>query len=96
MALIPLLGFCGYPRIKLTRGLSQIYQNLAGKYAREMLTKYKLTTCSEMKTPMAPPLKLDKDSNGKSVDVTLYRGMIGSLLYLTASRPNIMYATCLC
>ncbi|KAJ9566215.1 hypothetical protein OSB04_002181 [Centaurea solstitialis] len=45
---------------------------------------------------MAPPLKLDKDSDGKSVDVTLYRGMIGSLLYLTASRTDIMYATCLC
>ncbi|KAJ9542282.1 hypothetical protein OSB04_028788 [Centaurea solstitialis] len=67
-----------------------------GKYVREMLAKFELTTCSEMKTPMAPPLKLDKDSNGKSVDVTLYIGMIGSLLYLTASRPDIMYATCLC
>ncbi|KAJ9546865.1 hypothetical protein OSB04_019408 [Centaurea solstitialis] len=67
-----------------------------GKYVREMLAKFELTTCSEMKTPMAPPQKLDKDSNGKSVDVTLYRGMIGSLLYLTASRPDIMYATCLC
>ncbi|KAJ9548588.1 hypothetical protein OSB04_021131 [Centaurea solstitialis] len=46
--------------------------------------------------PMAPPLTLDKDSKGKSVDVTLYRGMIGSLLCLTASRPDIMYSTCLC
>ncbi|KAJ9542151.1 hypothetical protein OSB04_028657 [Centaurea solstitialis] len=61
-----------------------------------MLAKFELTTCSEMGTPMAPPLKLDKDSSRKSVDVTLYRGMIGSLMYLTASRPDIMYATCLC
>ncbi|KAJ9539488.1 hypothetical protein OSB04_032221 [Centaurea solstitialis] len=67
-----------------------------GKYVREMLAKFELTTCSEMKTPMTPPLKLDKDSNEKSVDVTLYRGMIGSLLYLTGSHPDIMYATCLC
>jgi Reverse transcriptase (RNA-dependent DNA polymerase) len=67
-----------------------------GKYVREMLSKFNLTTCSAMKTPMAPPLKLDKDSAGIPVDVTLYRGMIGSLLYLTASRPDIMYATCLC
>src|SRR5581483_7056210 len=67
-----------------------------GKYVREMLHKFELTTCSEMKTPMAPALKLDKDSNGKPVDFSLYRGMIGSLLYLTASRPDIMYATCLC
>ncbi|KAJ9547471.1 hypothetical protein OSB04_020014 [Centaurea solstitialis] len=61
-----------------------------GKYVRDMLKKFDLTTCSEMKTPMAPPLKVDKDSNGKSVDVSTYRGMIGSLLYLTASRPDIM------
>ncbi|KAJ9548149.1 hypothetical protein OSB04_020692 [Centaurea solstitialis] len=39
-----------------------------GKYVRDMLKKFDLTTCSEMKTPMAPPLKLDKDSNGKSFD----------------------------
>ncbi|KAJ9547059.1 hypothetical protein OSB04_019602 [Centaurea solstitialis] len=38
-----------------------------------------------------PPLSFDKDSKGKPVDVTLYRGMIGSLLYLTASRPDIIY-----
>ncbi|KAJ9546421.1 hypothetical protein OSB04_018964 [Centaurea solstitialis] len=67
-----------------------------GKYVHEMLKKFDLTSCTPMKTPMAPPLSLDKDSKGKPVDVTLYRGMIGSLLYLTASRPNIMYSTCLC
>ena len=66
------------------------------KYVSDMLKKFELTSCSAMKTPMAPPLTLDKDSNGKSVNVTLYRGMIGSLLYLTASRPDIMYTTCLC
>ncbi|KAI3681140.1 hypothetical protein L6452_35924 [Arctium lappa] len=49
-----------------------------------------------MKTPMAPPLKIHADSTGKSVDIMNYRGMIGSLLYHTASRPDIMYATCLC
>jgi hypothetical protein len=67
-----------------------------GKYVSDMLKKFDLTSCSSMKTPMAPPLTLDKDSLGKSVNVTLYRGMIGSLLYLTASRPDIMYSTCLC
>ncbi|KAJ9560929.1 hypothetical protein OSB04_006089 [Centaurea solstitialis] len=67
-----------------------------GKYVHEMLKKFDLTSCTPMKTPMAPPLSLDKDSKGKPVDVTLYRGMIGSLLYLTASRPDIMYSTCLC
>ncbi|KAJ9540982.1 hypothetical protein OSB04_027488 [Centaurea solstitialis] len=67
-----------------------------GKYVHEMLKKFDLTSCTPMKTPMAPPLSLDKDSKGKPVDVTLYRGMIGSLLYLTTSRPDIMYSTCLC
>ncbi|KAJ9565794.1 hypothetical protein OSB04_001760 [Centaurea solstitialis] len=67
-----------------------------GKYVHDMLKKFDLTSCTPMKTPMAPPLSLDKDSKGKPVDVTLYRGMIGSLLYLTASRPDIMYSTCLC
>ena len=61
-----------------------------------MLKKLDMTSCSVMKTPMAPPLTLDKDSIGKTVNVTLYRGMIGSLLYLIASRPDIMYSTCLC
>ena len=49
-----------------------------------------------MKTPMSSSIKLDKDEKGKSIDSTTYRGMIGSLLYLTASRPNIMYSVCLC
>ncbi|KAJ9547080.1 hypothetical protein OSB04_019623 [Centaurea solstitialis] len=67
-----------------------------GKYVLDMLKKFDLTSCTPMKTPMAPPLSLDKDSNGKPIDVTLYRGMIGSLLYLTVSHPNIIYSTCLC
>ena len=46
--------------------------------------------------PMAQNAKLDMDENGKKVDERLYRGMIGSLLYLTASRPDIMFSVCLC
>ena len=45
---------------------------------------------------MSPSLKLDTNPNGKKMDVTLYRGMIGSLLYLTASRLDIMFSLCLC
>ncbi|RVW71296.1 Retrovirus-related Pol polyprotein from transposon RE1 [Vitis vinifera] len=44
-----------------------------------------------MKTPMSSSIKLDKDEKGKSINSTMYRGMIGSLLYLTASRPDIIY-----
>ncbi|GJR84329.1 ribonuclease H-like domain-containing protein [Tanacetum coccineum] len=49
-----------------------------------------------MKTPMSTKTKLTKDEEGESVDNTKYRGMIGSLLYLTASRPDIMFSVCLC
>ncbi|KAJ9538956.1 hypothetical protein OSB04_031689 [Centaurea solstitialis] len=56
-----------------------------GKYVHEMLKKFDLTSCTPMKTPMAPPLSLDKDSKGKPVDVTLYRGMIG----FSAGTPNL-------
>ena len=51
---------------------------------------------SPAKTPMPTAVKLDQDKSGKNVDITTYRGMIGSLLYLNASRPDIMFATCLC
>ena len=50
-----------------------------------------------MKTPMhSSGASLCKDESSKHVDSTVYRGMIGSLLYLTASRPDIMYSVCLC
>ena len=66
------------------------------KYIRDLLKKYHLEDSSPAKTPMPTATKLDKDETGKKVDITGYRGMIGSLLYLTASRPDIMFATCLC
>nr|XP_009767333.1 PREDICTED: uncharacterized protein LOC104218513 [Nicotiana sylvestris] len=47
-------------------------------------------------TPISPTTILDEDSNGKKVDETMYRGIIGSLLYLTASRPDIMFSVCKC
>jgi hypothetical protein len=45
---------------------------------------------------MSSRTKLDKEKNEKNVDIKQYRGMIGSLLYLTASRPDIMFSVCLC
>ncbi|GJZ62164.1 hypothetical protein Tco_0618301 [Tanacetum coccineum] len=49
-----------------------------------------------MKTSMSSDTKLMKDEEGEYVDNTKYRGMIGSLLYLTTSRPDIMFSVCLC
>ena len=47
-------------------------------------------------TPMGTSIKLDKDENEKNMNEKLYRGMIGSLLYLTTSRPDIMFNVCIC
>nr|GEY39881.1 hypothetical protein [Tanacetum cinerariifolium] len=60
------------------------------------LTKYGLTSTDFVDTPMIKNKKLDEDLQGKPVDATLYRGMIGSLMYLTASRPDLIYVVCLC
>ena len=57
-----------------------------GKYARELVKKFKMKNSKEMSSPMTTTTKLDKDANGKNVDEKLYRGMIDNLLYLTASR----------
>ncbi|GJV87185.1 uncharacterized mitochondrial protein-like protein [Tanacetum coccineum] len=65
-------------------------------YASEIVKKYALHTTDYVNTPMLENKKLDKDLHGKLVDATLYHGMIGSLMYLTASRPDLNYAVCLC
>ncbi|XP_024963559.1 uncharacterized protein LOC112503795, partial [Cynara cardunculus var. scolymus] len=66
------------------------------KYVHDLLKKYKMLDASPLRTPMAPGQKLNKDINGPPVECKLYRGIIGSLLYLTASRPDIMFSTSIC
>ncbi|GKA76080.1 hypothetical protein Tco_0782458 [Tanacetum coccineum] len=66
------------------------------KYASEIVKKYGLLTTDSVDTPLVEKSKLDEDLQGKQVDATLYRGMIGSLMYLTSSRPDLIYAVCLC
>ena len=66
------------------------------KYIRDLLKKYNLEDVKAKSTPMGSSIKLDMDEKGKPIDQTIYRGMIGFLLYLTASRPHIMYSVCLC
>ncbi|GJU38505.1 retrovirus-related pol polyprotein from transposon TNT 1-94 [Tanacetum coccineum] len=66
------------------------------KYASETVKKYGLHSTYSVDTPMIENKKLDKDLQGKPVDATHYRGMIGSLIYLTSSRPNLNYDVCLC
>jgi len=52
--------------------------------------------CTSSKTPMATATKLELNTKEKKVDISSYRGMVGSLLYLTTSRLDIMFSTCLC
>nr|GEV37501.1 retrovirus-related Pol polyprotein from transposon TNT 1-94 [Tanacetum cinerariifolium] len=65
------------------------------KYAQEILIKHGMTSCDSVGTPMATK-HLDADLSGTSVDQTKYRSMVRALMYLTASRPDIMHATCYC
>ncbi|GJT04125.1 retrovirus-related pol polyprotein from transposon TNT 1-94 [Tanacetum coccineum] len=80
----------------------QISQNPRGifinqsKYALEMLKEYGLDQCDPVDIPMVERLKLDEDPNGTLVDPTCYRGMVGSLMYLTASRPDLVFAVYMC
>ncbi len=66
------------------------------KYVNDLLKKYKMNEAKIMSTPMHPSTSLDKDEKGKDVSEKEYRGMIGFLLYLTASRPDIVFAVGLC
>ena len=66
------------------------------KYTKELLKKFGMESSKEIGTPMNPACRLDKDEEGNSIDQKLYRGMIGSLVYLTASRPDILFSVCVC
>nr|GEV78166.1 hypothetical protein [Tanacetum cinerariifolium] len=66
------------------------------KYVLEILTKYGMETAEPVGTLMETKDKLDLDQNGTLVDATKYQSMIGALMYLTSSRPNIVHDTCLC
>ncbi|GJX15229.1 retrovirus-related pol polyprotein from transposon TNT 1-94, partial [Tanacetum coccineum] len=66
------------------------------KYAYEIIKKYGMQTSDSLDTPMVEKNKLDADLHGTPVDATHYHGMIGSLMYLTSSRPDLIYAVCLC
>src|SRR6266487_261536 len=66
------------------------------KYAKNIVKKFGMDKASHKRTPAATHLKLTKDEKGVDVDQSQYRSMIGSLLYLTASRPDIAFAVGVC
>ena len=66
------------------------------KYARNLVKKFGLESAYSVRIPMSSNVKLTVDLLGKSVDSSFYRSMIGSLFYLTTSRPNISYSVKVC
>nr|GEU40471.1 copia protein [Tanacetum cinerariifolium] len=79
----------------------QIHQSPRGifinqaKYAQEILVKHGMTSCDSVGTPMVTK-NLDADLSGTPFDQTKYQSMVRALMYLTASKPDIMHATCYC
>ncbi|GJW40025.1 retrovirus-related pol polyprotein from transposon TNT 1-94 [Tanacetum coccineum] len=72
---------------------------MCNEFANQMTNKFKMSMLGQIDsvdTPMVEKSKLDEDLQGTPIDATLYRGMIGSLMYLTSSRLDLIYAVCLC
>nr|GEV92905.1 copia protein [Tanacetum cinerariifolium] len=81
--------------LQVNQSPSGIFINQS-KYMLEILKKYGMESCDPIGTPMEIKYKFDLDQNGTPVDATKYRSMIGVLMYLTSSSPDIVHATCLC
>lgn len=62
------------------------------KYAEQLLRKFRMQDCKPVATPTEPSMKLSVNSKSEPVNPTFFKSVIGSLRYLTISRPNIMYA----
>ncbi|CAL5325451.1 unnamed protein product [Camellia sinensis] len=79
----------------------EIHQNNGGvficqkKYAQTLLEKFQMKNCKSVATPLIVNEKLSKEDGSKEAEASCYRSLVGSLLYLTATRPDIMYATSL-
>jgi hypothetical protein len=66
------------------------------KYTKDIVRKFKMEDSKAMTTQMSTTTALDADEEGEHMDQKEYRSMIGSLLYLTATRPDIQFSVCLC
>jgi hypothetical protein len=67
-----------------------------GKYIKDMLEKFGMEDAKGISTPIKTNGSLDSDTSGNMVDQKMYRSMIRSLLYVTASRPDVMFSVCIC
>jgi hypothetical protein len=66
------------------------------KYTKDLMKKLNMAELKPMLTSMSTATALDPDENGEAIDQREYRSMIGSLLYLTVTRPGIQFIVCLC
>jgi hypothetical protein len=66
------------------------------KYTKDPMKKFNMTEVKLVSTPMSTRMVLDPDENGEAINQREYRSMIGSLLYLMATRPDIQFTVCLC
>nr|GEW07189.1 retrovirus-related Pol polyprotein from transposon TNT 1-94 [Tanacetum cinerariifolium] len=82
-------------RLQISQSPRGIFLNQS-KYAYEIIKNYGLLTSDSVDTLMVEKSNLDEDLQGKPIDATLYRGMIGSLMYLTSNRHDLIYAVCMC
>ncbi|GKA59299.1 retrovirus-related pol polyprotein from transposon TNT 1-94 [Tanacetum coccineum] len=82
--------------VKTTFLNDEIREEVYTKYALETLKKYGMDSSDPVDTPIVDQTKLDEDLQGKPVDATHYRSMIGSLMYLTSSRPDLVFVVCMC
>ncbi|WVZ58354.1 hypothetical protein U9M48_008633 [Paspalum notatum var. saurae] len=82
-------------RLQIKQGPKGTFVHQA-KYTKDILNKFEMGNSKPMMTPMSTNTALDADEDGETVDQKEFRGMIGSLLYLTATRPDIQFMVCLC
>jgi hypothetical protein len=66
------------------------------KYTKDLMKKFNMAELKPKSMPMSTATSLGPDDDGEAVDQREYRSMIGSLLYLTATRPDIQFVVCLC
>nr|GEU90745.1 putative ribonuclease H-like domain-containing protein [Tanacetum cinerariifolium] len=85
-----------YKVVKALYELHQAPRACQDKYVAEILRKFGLNDGKSASTPIDTEKPLLKDPDGEDVEVHTYRSMIGSLMYLTSSRPDIMFAVCAC
>ena len=65
------------------------------KYENDVLKIFRMLNCKRVVSPIATGTKLSKDNDGSKIDPTMYKRLVGSLMYLTATRPDIMFAVSL-